>query len=221
MQVFPVDSFVSDSVTKINKIYPLYTSKNIIKLYDPVENTCIVVRPEDIPNDQYDSPTEFLIGKHELTSVKRPVKFHFVLDRNDYSSQNRLNEVLDFVLVSLRDYLVEYSRAFLIYANNEIPHLKKEDFCVTYTNHSIEVVFKNYFYFNNVTSNNRFLILMMSARDDIIFQYKYTSRCKNTLAISDDIQSLHALIHYIPDDHERKCVAFYTRRQLDNIRLGR
>ncbi len=214
MQVYPVESFISDCVEKINKKYPLYTSLNLIKLYNPTDNTCIITPPENVT-------CEFLIGKHELTSRGRPVKFHFVVDRNDYSSPNRLDELLEFVMICLRDYLTEYSRAFHIFTNNEVPHFKKEDFCVTYTNHEIEVVFKNYFYLNNITSNNRLLIDMMRQRDDIVLQYKYTSRCKNTLAISDDIQSLHALIHYIPDDHERKCVVYYTYRQLDNIRLGR
>ena len=178
----------------------MYTSRHLIKLYNPDEKTCVVVtNPEEIPLD-------FYIGKHEITSSGRPVKFHFVLDRNDYSSPNRFDEVIEFVLLYLKKYLEDYSRVHHTFI--EIPNLKKEDFCITYTYHDIEIVFKNYFYLNNVTSNNRLLIDMMRQRDDIFLQYKYTSMCKNTLAISDEIQDLHALIHYIPNDHERKCVSY-------------
>ena len=203
INVFPVNTSVSDCVEKINKKYPAYTSKHLIKLHDPANNTCIVItNPEGVS-------CEFLIGKHEITSRGRPVKFHFVLDRNDYSSPNRLDDLLEFIMNYLRDYFQNYSRVFHIFT--EVPHFKKEDFCITYLNHEIEIVFKNYFYLNNVTSNNRLLIDMMRERDDIVLQYKYTSTSKNTLAISDDIQDLHALIHYIPNDHVRKSVVHYSR----------
>ncbi len=196
MFIFPVTN-TNNYVNQLNKKYPVYTSRHLIKLYNPTENTCVVVtNPDEIPLD-------FYIGKHEITSSGRPVKLHFVLDRNDYSSPNRLDEVIEFVIVYLKKYLEDYSHVF-----QEIPNFKKEDFCITYTYHDIEIVFKNYFYFNNITSNNRILIDMMRLRDDIFFQYKYTSICKNTLAISDEIQYIHALIHYIPNDHERKCISY-------------
>ena len=198
-----------ETLTKlIDKKYPVQNTRQIIKLYDPTENIFTIIKnPDNISLNYYQN-------KYEITSRQRPVKFHFILDYNKYSQ--RLDEIFIFVIDFLKNYLTDYSHVFFIF--QEIPNFKKEDFCITICNNeSIEIVFKNYFYLNNITSNNKLLFEMNRIRDDIFFQYKYTSINDNLLSISNNIQDINSLLHYIPNDHVRKSVCYYTRRELKKL----